>query len=82
MESGSNTNACLKKSKSASNMPIKWEPTAGRGSSALTLASTADWLKTLPAVTTLRCIWEQQFHPEDQGGHWREELALPAAEAD
>jgi transposase len=27
---------------------------------ALDAASTADWMKTLPAITTLRCIWEQQ----------------------
>src|SRR5215469_18955672 len=43
-------------------------------------ASTADWLKTLPAVTTLRTIWEHQFAPLDQGGHWRVEPALPAAQ--
>jgi transposase len=27
---------------------------------ALDAASTADWLKTLPAITTLRCIWAHQ----------------------
>ena len=47
---------------------------------ALDAASTADWLKTLPAVTTLRTIWEHQFAPLDQGGHWRVEPALPAAQ--
>jgi DDE family transposase len=29
---------------------------------------------------TLRCIWEQQFEPLDQGGQWRVEPALPAAQ--
>src|SRR5215469_13491582 len=47
---------------------------------ALDAASTADWLKTLPAVTTLRTIWEHQFAPLDQGGHWRVGPALPAAQ--
>jgi transposase len=47
---------------------------------ALDAASTADWLKTLPAVTTLRTIWEHQFEPLDQGGQWRVEPALPAAQ--
>jgi len=47
---------------------------------ALDAASTADWLKTLPAVKTLRTIWEQQFEPLDQGGQWRQEPVLPAAQ--
>jgi transposase len=47
---------------------------------ALDAASTADWLKTLPAVTTLRTIWGQQFEPLEQGGQWRVEPALPAAQ--
>ncbi len=47
---------------------------------ALDAPSTADWLKTLPAVMTLRTIWEQQFEPLDQGGQWRLEPALPAAQ--
>jgi transposase len=47
---------------------------------ALDAPSTADWLKTLPAVMTLRCIWHQQFEPFEQGGQWRVEPALPAAE--
>ena len=37
-------------------------------------------LKTLPAVTTLRTIWEQQFEPLEQCGQWRVEPALPAAQ--
>src|SRR6266700_5408671 len=31
---------------------------------ALEAAPTPDWMKTLPAITTLRLIWEQQFE------HW------------
>jgi transposase len=47
---------------------------------ALDAPSTADWLKTLPAIMTLRTIWEQQFEPREQGGRWRTEPALPAAQ--
>lgn len=47
---------------------------------ALDAASTADWLKTLPAIMTLRNIWQQQFEPREQGGQWRTEPALPAAQ--
>jgi transposase len=47
---------------------------------ALDAPSTADWMKTLPAVSTLRTIWDQQFEPRDQGGHWRLEPALPAGQ--
>jgi transposase len=47
---------------------------------ALDAPSTADWLKTLPAVMTLRTIWQQQFEPREQGGRWRTEPALPAAQ--
>ncbi len=47
---------------------------------ALDAPSTADWLKTLPAVTTLRTIWEHQFEPQEKGGQWRLEPALPAAQ--
>jgi transposase len=47
---------------------------------ALQAPTTPDWMKTLPAVTTLRLIWEQQFEPLDQGGQWRREPALPATE--
>ena len=43
-------------------------------------AATPDWMKTLPAVMTLRTIWEQQFEPRDLGGQWRQEPALPAAQ--
>jgi transposase len=35
---------------------------------ALQAPATADWMKTLPAVMTLRTTWEQQFEPRDQGG--------------
>ncbi|OLD84387.1 MAG: hypothetical protein AUF64_01850 [Chloroflexi bacterium 13_1_20CM_54_36] len=47
---------------------------------ALQAPSTPDWMKTLPAVTTLRTIWEQQFEPREQGGRWRREPVLPAAQ--
>lgn len=39
-----------------------------------------DWLKTLPAITTLRQIWAQQFAPLEQGGGWQVEPALPAGQ--
>ncbi len=42
--------------------------------------ATPDWMKTLPAITTLQTIWEQQFEPLAQGGQWRAEPALPAAQ--
>jgi len=47
---------------------------------ALQASTTPDWMNTLPAVTTLRLIWEQQFEPLDQGGQWRQEPVLPATE--
>ncbi len=47
---------------------------------ALDASATPDWMKTLPAITTLRTIWEQQFEPREQGGRWRPEPALPAAQ--
>ena len=47
---------------------------------ALQAPATPDWMKTLPAVTTLRTIWEQQFEAREQGGQWRQEPALPAAQ--
>lgn len=42
--------------------------------------TTPDWLKTLPAITTLRQIWAQQFAPFEQGGGWQVEPALPAGQ--
>jgi transposase len=39
-----------------------------------------DWMKTLPAVTTLCTIWEQQFEARELGGQWRKEPALPATQ--
>jgi transposase len=42
--------------------------------------TTPDWMKTLPAIFTLHTIWEQQFEPYDQGGTFRREPALPAAQ--
>jgi transposase len=47
---------------------------------ALQAPCTPDWMKTLPAVTTLRTIWEQQFEALEQGGQWRKEPVLPAAQ--
>jgi transposase len=47
---------------------------------ALAAAETPDWMKTLPAISTLRTMWEQQFEERQQGGHWRQEPALPAAQ--
>jgi len=47
---------------------------------ALETPLTADWMKTLPAISTLRPMWAQQFEPREQGGRWRAEPALPAAE--
>jgi hypothetical protein len=47
---------------------------------ALEASATPDWMKTLPAITTLRSIWEHQFEPLEQGGQWRSEPALPAAQ--
>lgn len=42
--------------------------------------ATPDWMKTLPAIITLRIMWEQQFEPRGQGGRWRPEPALPATQ--
>ena len=39
-----------------------------------------EWMKTLPAVTTLHAICEHQFEPFEQGGRWRQEPLLPAAQ--
>jgi transposase len=47
---------------------------------ALKAPSTPDWMKTLPAISTLCSVWEQQFEPREQGGQWRSEPALPAAQ--
>ena len=56
------------------------KPMAGCCLTALDALATPDWMKTLPAITTLRTIWEQQFEPREQGGQWRPEPALPAAQ--
>jgi hypothetical protein len=47
---------------------------------ALQTPDTPDWMQTLPAITTLRTIWEQQFEAREQGGQWRRESGLPAAQ--
>lgn len=47
---------------------------------ALDAPLTPDWLKTLPATTTLRQIWAQQFEPLEQGESWLAEPVLAAPE--
>jgi len=47
---------------------------------ALQASCTLEWMKTLPAVTTLCTLWEQQFETREQGGQWRQEPAPPAAQ--
>ncbi len=47
---------------------------------ALQALDTPDWIKTLPAISTLCTIWEQQFEAREQGGQWRQEPVLPAAQ--
>lgn len=47
---------------------------------ALEAPDTPDWMQTLPAITTLRIVWEQQFELRELGGQWRREPALPAAQ--
>jgi transposase len=42
--------------------------------------STPDWMKTLPAITTLRQIWSHQFEPLEHGGGWLAEPVLAGAE--
>lgn len=39
-----------------------------------------DWMKTLPAIDLLRTVWEQQFEPFADGGAFRKEPAVPAAQ--
>jgi transposase len=47
---------------------------------ALQAPDTEDWMKALPALGTLRQIWEQQFEPQERGDRWRQQPALPAAQ--
>jgi transposase len=47
---------------------------------ALQAPSTPDWMKTLPALTTLSTVWDQQFEAREQGGGWRKEPARPSAQ--
>ncbi len=42
----------------------------------LDASATPDWIKTLPAITTLRTIWEQQFEPREQGGRFLSDLRV------
>ena len=48
---------------------------------ALEAPDTPDWMKTLPAITTLRIIWEQQFETRDQGGQWTTRACLACGSA-
>ncbi|MGZ3638053.1 MAG: transposase [Ktedonobacterales bacterium] len=41
---------------------------------------TPEWMGSLPAIATLRRIWEQQFEPREDGGQWRTAPRLAAAE--
>src|SRR5215470_16917030 len=52
------------RSKSAKHMPIK--SSGSRWLDALEAPATPDWMKTLPAISTLRSIWEQQFEAREQ----------------
>jgi transposase len=71
---------CDPRRKNASSTPIKSGPMAGWCLQRWTLLPPRTLSKTLPAITTLRTIWEQQFEPREQGGRWRPEPALPAAQ--
>jgi transposase len=47
---------------------------------AIDTPSAPPWLREVPAVVTLRRIWEQQYEPSSDGTlQWRAERALPAA---
>jgi len=35
------------------------------------------WLRELPAIQIVRCIWIQQYHAHEQGTPWRNEQELP-----
>jgi transposase len=48
--------------------------------SVLESPDTPDWVNTLPVIDTFRTIWAQQFDPVEQGGNFRQEPALPAAQ--
>jgi transposase len=37
--------------------------------------TTPQWLRELPALRTLRHIWDQQYDPLEAGGKWRQEAA-------
>lgn len=48
---------------------------------ALDRAETPAWLRILPPVQILRQIWQQQYTPLEQGGHWRDDdHALPPSQ--
>ncbi len=35
------------------------------------------WLRDLPAIEILRCIWIQHYHASEQGAPWRKDQELP-----
>ena len=35
------------------------------------------WLRDLPALEIVRCIWVQQYHASEQGALWRKDQELP-----
>lgn len=35
------------------------------------------WLRELPAIQIVRCIWIQQYHASEQGAPWRNDQELP-----
>jgi transposase len=35
------------------------------------------WLRELPAIERVRCIWIQQYHASEQGAVWRKDQELP-----
>jgi transposase len=37
-----------------------------------------DWLPKLPAIVTLRQVWEQQYEQQSEAVHWRKKDDLPA----
>ncbi len=41
--------------------------------------SAPTWRREIPAVQSLRRVWAQQYHPREEGGHWRQAEELPPA---
>lgn len=47
--------------------------------SALEQPTAATWLREIPAVQSLQCVWAQQYQAREAGGHWRQAEELPPA---